>query len=95
MTERLRVGKFVPKTCPEILEEFDFVPDIAGRNRKWYKYCQIENGLTEYPTVEYVTGMARYLTSRIAELGITNRPPRILEVAAGRGLLSALISKVL
>lgn len=93
---KLSVAGFAPLAVEEIEQSFDFTPErTRKRPNGWYRYCQYEQGFSEYPTVEFVRGLGDYLTGRVAEMGLEQTTTRILEVAAGRGLLSALVSQVL
>ncbi|MGH7158075.1 MAG: hypothetical protein ACREGD_03315 [Candidatus Saccharimonadales bacterium] len=92
----LSVGGFTPLSCQQILDSFDFTPDNSSGKPSWSRYCQMEAGVYEYPTLEFVQGLGNYLTSRMVEMGDRIQGPiRMLEVAAGRGLLSALVAKVI
>lgn len=93
----LRAGSFVPLSCDEILAGFSSNPDGDINGHTWAWHCQMEAGVYEYPTVELVRGLGAYLARQVVEIGnvVGKEPIRILEVAAGRGLLSKLLTQVL
>jgi len=91
------IADFEPLGITEIRTRFDFTPsphDYFALD--WWRYCQGELGLYEYPTSEYVTALTSYLGKRVTELAErADEPVTILEVAAGDGVLSALLERSL
>ncbi|HSX05701.1 MAG TPA: hypothetical protein VLF69_04490 [Candidatus Saccharimonadales bacterium] len=75
---------------------FDFTSNAEGYSDDWRYFSQRVAGVCEYPTTEYVDGLGLYLKERIDHLAsVRGEPPRVLEIAAGRGILSYLLNEKL
>lgn len=86
---------FEPMTVEQIAQPENFAKTRLTRISKWLIYCQ-KNNIYEYPTREYVEHLSRYLADRCAIVSErTGEEPRILELGAGQGRLSYLLSKKL
>jgi hypothetical protein len=84
-------------TVAEATERYDFTPDPEwGYLRTDWNSVLDQWGICEYPTIGYVQALGLYLAERAEEVAKAQaRAPRLLEVAAGRGMLSHLLNKEL
>jgi len=82
----------------EIYGRFDFTRDQEmNLSSEWFWHCQLgKYCVYEYPTTEFTTSLGLYLGGRIEEIRESqDGPVRILEVAAGQGLLGLCVAKEL
>lgn len=87
---------FKPMSVEQARAIFDFEPDPDTEQTEWFDYCQNKQKIYEYPTAEFVSGLADYLAGRLAAITpAVGTVPRILEVGAGQGRLSFLVDKAL
>lgn len=89
---------FVPLSAAEIENKFNFAPykpESGSPASPWSDFMYSQN-LCEYPTQEYIELLAALLAKRTAMIAeATQERPRMLEVAAGRGVLSHLLGRQL
>lgn len=88
---------FTPLSVDEALSRFDFTrAEDFPYSREWFGHCQIKHNLYEYPTSDYVGALSLYLAKRVEEIRAQEAEQvRILEVAAGQGVLTLLLHKAL
>jgi ubiquinone/menaquinone biosynthesis C-methylase UbiE len=90
------VDSFEYMTVRQVQDRFDFTPEKGwGFSLDWSTFMA-DTGLSEYPSVDYVNGLAAYLAERSRVISRSaQEKTRILEVAAGTGLLTELVSNAL
>lgn len=82
----------------EIYGRFDFTRDPKfGFSHEWFHHCQMEDyRVFEYPTREFTGALVDYLAGRIDEIrNAQAETVRVLEVAAGQGILGLCVAKEL